>query len=210
MFDYKQEIGLSLDTDQGRKKVAVRYPTDAEWITWRRKKKILQKDLGRGNFQMEPSVPGAPDMELLNAIRVDKDDPDAPQIDESEAFEIITKLGSADVNVRPSREESGYRIELKVMQRFNTIHRLKIPSVKDKQTYNRSKSSVTYGQYGYQEIRINYQAGADLYDKLITSKEGYSAEVPINHKAEVINVLLQEIAMSEQQEAAPEDSDLDG
>lgn len=207
MFDYKQEIGLSLDTDQGRKKVVVRYPSDAEWSTWRRKKKILQRDLGRGNFQMEPSVPGAADMELFNAIRLDKED--GPSIDESEAFEVITMLGRADVNTRPIREESGYSIELKVMQRINTVHRLKIPSVKDKQTYNRSKSPVTYGQYGYQEIRINYQAGAELYDKLKTSVEGYAGEVPINHKAEVINVLLQEIAMSEQQDASPEDPDLD-
>jgi len=205
MFDYNQEIGLSLDTDQGRKKVAVRYPSDAEWITWRRKKKILQKDLGRGNFQMEPSAPGAADLELLNAIRIDKD---GPPIDEAEAFEIINKLGHADVNKRPEREDPGYRIELKVMQRLNTVHLLRIPSVKDKQTYNRAKSPVTYGQYGYQEIRINYQAGAELYDKLIASTEGYAGQVPINHKAEVINVLLQEIAMAEQ-EATPESDDLD-
>lgn len=206
MFDINQEIGLSLETDQGIKKVAVRYPSDAEWLTWRRKKKIMQRDLGRGNFQMEPSVPGAADIELFNAIRVEKE---GPAIDESEAVEIISKLGNADVNTRPRREESGYRIELKVMQRLVTVHQLRIPSIKDKQTYNRSKSSVTYGQYSYQEIRINYKAGADLYDNLIVRTEGYAGPVPINHKAEVINVLLQEIAMSEQQDATPEDADLD-
>ena len=39
MFDSRAEIGLTLHSPEGPKKVLVRYPTDSEFIEWRRKKK---------------------------------------------------------------------------------------------------------------------------------------------------------------------------
>jgi hypothetical protein len=203
MFDSKAEIGLTIQGEPP-KKIVVRVPTDSEFIAWRRKKKVVQKDLGRRKFQMEQSKPEPCDLALVSAIRVDKD---GPSIDEAEAIHIIGRLTECDVPNRPDREGSAYVIAMKVMRRLATSHTLRIPSVKEQMDYERMRSSVIFGQYGQQEIRINFQAAAELYDKLKVSVDGYANDVPVFHKAEAVNVLLQELR--EEQEESPDEDDED-
>lgn len=202
MFDSKAEIGLTIQGEQP-KKVIVRLPTDSEFIGWRRKKKVVQKDLGRRKFQMEQSKPEPCDMALVNAIRIDKD---GPAIDDSEAVHIIGRLTECEVPNRPDREGSAYVIKMKVMRKLATSHTLRIPSVKEQMDYERMRSSVIFGQYG-QEIRMNFQAAADLYDKLKVAVDGYKSDVPVFHKAEAVNVLLQELR--DEQEETPDSDDED-
>ena len=82
MFDMKGEIALTLPAAEGPKKIVVRYPSDSEFIEWRRKKKIVQKDLGRRSFQIESSKPEPCDLALATAIRVDNGA--GPVLDEAE------------------------------------------------------------------------------------------------------------------------------
>jgi len=202
MFDSKAEIGLTIQGEQP-KKVVVRFPSDAEFISWRRKKKVVQKDLGRRKFQMEASKPEPCDLALVNAIRVDKE---GAAIDEAEAVHIIGRLTECEVPNRPDREGSAYVIAMKVMRKLNTTHTLRIPSVKEQMDYERMRSSVIYGQYG-QEIRINFAAAGELYDKLKVSIDGYAHDVPVSHKAEAVNVLLQELR--DEQDDTPDSDDED-
>ena len=205
MFDAKAEIGLTLPSPDGPKKIVVHYPSDEQFIDWRRKKKVVQKDLGRRSFQIESSKPEPGDLALLNAIRVDKED--GPAIDEAEAYYIMGQLSECEVSTRPEREGSSYTIQMKIMRKLNVSHTLRIPSVKDMMDYERMRSSVVFGQYGHQEIKINFRASADLYDKLKVATGGYKGDVPVPHKAEAINVLLQEIRAEQEEEQGDDEQD---
>jgi hypothetical protein len=204
MFDSKAEIGVTLQGEQP-KKVCVRFPTDEQFIAWRRKKKVLQKDLGRDKFQIEQSKPEECDLLLANAIRVDKD---GPEIDKSEAVHILNRLAKCEVPTKPEREGQSFLIEMKVMGRLTTTHKLRIPSVQEQMDYERMRSSVIFGKYG-QEIRINFQAAIDLYEKLKLETSGYANDIPVTHKAEAINVLLQELRAEDEESPDSEDEDQD-
>lgn len=205
MFDMKAEIGLTLQSEEGPKKIVVRYPSDEQFMDWRRKKKVVQKDLGRRSFKIDPAKPEPADLALLNAIRVDKD---GPSIDEAEAYHIIGQLSECEVLSRPDREGASYIVKMKIMRKLMTAHTLRIPSVKERMDYQRDRSSVIFGQYGQQEIRINLRAAGDLYDKLKVAVTGYQGAIPVAHKAEIVNVLLQEID-AEQEEVHEDDDEQD-
>jgi hypothetical protein len=98
---------------------------------------------------------------------------------------------------------------MKIMRKLATTHTLKLPSVKEMMDYERARSSVVFAAYGSQEIKINFRASADLYDKLKISTEGYAGDVPVPHKAEAVNILLQEIR-AEQEEAPEADEEAEG
>lgn len=204
MFDLKAATNLTLNNEDGSaKKIVVRSPTDAEFIAWRRKKKVIQKDLGRGEYKIDPSVPGAADLELLAAIRLDED---GPAVNEKEAAFILGRLAECEVSTQPERDGAAFRIKMRVQRKFTVYHTLRIPSVAEMMDHDRARSSVTFGKYG-QEIRINFSASAELYDKLKVSVEGYANnQVPVPHKAEAISVLLQEVRSDEEE---PTEEDLD-
>lgn len=197
MFDMKRELGIPLLD----KKILCRMPSDAETGNWRRSKKISQKDLGRRSFQMEPAKPEKADLELFNKIQLADESGVKVEVDEAEAFHIINTILACDVNEQPERHGSEFVIKLKAMNRFKTVHTLKMPTMRDMLEYERNRNSVIFGQFGKQEIRINFSAAGELYDKLVKSTEGYEGGiVPIAHKAEAVNALLQEIRASQEEE----------
>lgn len=205
MFDIKAEIGIPIPGAQSKKAV-VRFPTDEEFTVWRRKKKVQQKDLGRRSFQIEQSKPEPIDLELYNKIRTDAG---SSEIDEAEAYYVINRLADCEVSSRPEREGDSYTIQMKIMRKLTTSHTLRIPSVKEMMDYERMRSAVIFGQYGNQEIKINFQASSDLYDKLKVSTQGYLNGVPVPHKAEAINVLLQEVRAEQEETLDAGDDDQD-
>lgn len=186
MFDSKAEINLKVHTAHGgSKRLLVRYPTDDEWITWRRKKKIVQRALGRG-FDVEPATPEPADLDLLNAIKLDE-----TQVSRTDAFRIVNRLARFEVIVAPTLIGAAYKIEAKIMDQLLTAHVLRVPSVQELAEYHRNYMSVVFGQYGLQTITIDFTAGEALYNRLVQRTEGYVHTVPVPHKAEVINVLAQ-------------------
>lgn len=198
MFDSKAELGIRLLD----RRVSVSMPSDTEWIEWRRKKKIQQKDLGRRSFQMESSKPEQADTDLFNKINRGAAIEGAAPVDEAEAFYVINKLAECEVREQPERDGSQFVIQMRVLGKLDTTHVLRVPSMKEMMDYERTRSSVTFGQYGTQEIRINYRAAADLYEKLKVRADGYVNDIPVPHKAEAINVLLQEIRAEQDEETA--------
>jgi hypothetical protein len=204
LFDTQAPISINLISPDGPKKVSVRYPTDDEFSDWRRKKKMQQKDLGRRSFQITPLTPEDCDLALANAIRLDKEN--GPPIDKAEAYFIVNRLLETEVREQPEREGSQFTIKMVVMRRLPVTHTLRVPSVQEMMDYERGRSSVTFGQYGQQDIRINYRAAGKLYDSLKQATSGYTNGVPIPHKAEAINVLLQEIR-AEQEDTPLEDDE---
>ena len=199
MFDMKAEISIPIRSAEGIRQVIVRYPTDSEFLEWRRKKKILQNDLGRDSYEIVPSKPEACDLALVKLIQSDE----APITEEAEAYYILDRLFKTDISSRPEREGSGYTIRMKVMQKVKTSHTLRLPSVKETMDYERQRPPLTLKKFGQQEIRLNYSAAGELYDKLKQFSEGYQGDTPVLHKQEVINVLLQQIRSDEE----PGDSD---
>lgn len=205
MFDAKAEIVQKVFKDGEIVRPVVRFPTDDEYITWRRKKKVQQTQLGRGNYEMTPAKPESADLALYKAIQVDKD---GPVIDQAEAFVLVNQLFDCDIPTHPEQEGKTYVVEMKAMNRFDTLHTLKVPSMQ--QMTNHHGASVINGAYNTQDIRLNPQSSCDLYNELVQRTEGYVGNiVPAVHKVAVINAFLQEVreAMKDTPESDDEDQD---
>jgi hypothetical protein len=97
LFDSTLELGIKLPSPEGVKRVSVSFPSDADFSEWRRKKKIVQKDLGRRSFQIEASQPEQCDLDLLKKILVTEEGQPTPEIDEAEASYIVSKLAESEV-----------------------------------------------------------------------------------------------------------------
>lgn len=193
--------GIKVDI-LGLKSIVVNYPSDVLITEWRRKKKVQQKSLGRGYSEFESSKPEKIDLDTISAVRIDKED--GPEIDEAEAVYVLGLLTECEASDRPERDGNRYRVALKVMRGIDTVHVLRVPTMKQIMDYERQRSSVRTGPYGQQEIRINYRAAADLYDAIVDKAEttGYvGGIVPIVHKAEAVNTLLQEIRSAHEEVA---------
>ena len=62
VFDASRPIAINLRTPGGVKTVRVRFPSDDEWITRQRRRKVLVKQLGRGIS--ETTVANGEDVEI--------------------------------------------------------------------------------------------------------------------------------------------------
>jgi hypothetical protein len=196
-FDAANEIVVPVSSPDGIKKVAVRFPTDDEWIDWRQRKKIKQRDIGRRNFQIEAGQPEKADAELFEKILVNKNG----KVDEAEGLHILNRLAACEATERPEQEaNSRFRIRLKVLGGIVTEHLLRMPSVREHMDYDRASSAVTFGNFGTQQISIILRPASELYDKLKVETAGYAGEVPVIHKAEAINQLIQEVRQLERED----------
>lgn len=196
------ELGIKVPGPEGVRKVFVSFPSDADVATWRRAKSIVQKDIGRRQSIIEATKPGKEDLDLYRKIRrTGEDSEELVELDESESNLLISKLLTCDVPEAPEREGSTFLIRMRVMDATDTVHVLKVPTVREMMDYERTRSSVIFGQYGRQEIRINYRAAGEFYDKLLSRVEGYEDnKVPVHHKAEALNELLQAIRAEQEEE----------
>lgn len=192
MFDSKTEFAIDVP-GPAEKKPLVGWPSDKQWCEWRRKKKIVQKDIGRGYYQIQPSEAHQIDLDTFNAIRIKKDGEPEVEIDIDEAEYVIGRLAMCETTESPEREGNTYRIKIRVMDSIDTVHVLRIPTMKESKDYGRSRPPLIQGPYGTHEIRIDYHGAGKLYDTVKVSAEGYAGDVPIIHKVEAVNVLLQEM-----------------
>jgi hypothetical protein len=198
MFDIKQEIAVSIDGPDGPKQVVVAYPSDAQLSEWRRKVKLYEKTISgpEEESMLESTPPGPADLELINAIRIFDKEAEAPQIDEYEARLIIEEtLIKCSVTEKPERENNRFTIRMSVVTGLKTSHVLRVPTVRERMEYSKAAArGYTYGKYNTSQIKVNYIPAGELYDKLKVETEGYAQGiVPVVHKAEAINVLLQEM-----------------
>lgn len=183
MFDTKQAIEVSVMHPDGDKTVIVRWPTDEEWIAASKSKKIVFSAAGRGETRTE--VEGHEDAaaSLLEKIRQSGD-----ELDAAEALYVVERITQTRID-DAIRDGAHIVIAMRVPG-ADTRHTFRVPSIGELRNYRRNASNLLSAKRGKQIIRVNLQADADLYDKLIVSSEGYVNQVPIAHKNSAIAEML--------------------
>lgn len=177
----------------GEKRCTVRFPTDAEWIARAGRQKTVQHMLGRGKSRSEVLNSEAIDAELFAKIRKDED---GPEFDQAEASAVIARLERTTIT-EVNREGNNFRVKMRVPG-ATVEHVLRIPTCGEVDAYSAASVSVTSGRR-QQEIRINLEPAAVLYDKIHVSHEGYAGAAPIPHKdAAVFEVIAQLRALEDE------------
>jgi hypothetical protein len=192
MFDQTSTITFGgFRAAAGKADITVRWPTDAEWNAHRKKRKLIQKNLGRGAVERR-FVNGDADSVLYEAIKLNG----APPLSEAESAWIINQLATCDVlGVELGADEA--TVELQVLT--GTVkHTVRIPNMDEVKTLQASTKFVML-PYNVQEIRSNLESSAALWDKCNGHAEGYGNGVPALHKDAAIRAVIEAI----EQEAVP-------
>src|SRR5690348_15931573 len=188
VFDASRPIAINLRTPGGVKTVRVRFPSDDEWSSRQRRRKVLVKQLGRGISETTVANGEDVDAALVALIQEKPRDGDAPEIDPFEAMKVIEQLSLAEVDdVVPDGDS--FKVTLRVLG-ATTVHLLKMPSAKDVFEYRRGFARLLDMPFGRQEVTINIASAAALYKKLVTSTEGYVGEAPIIHQAVALKAAI--------------------
>ena len=198
VFDASRPLALNLRTPGGLKTVRVRFPSDEEWTTRQRRRKVIMKSLGRGIN--ETVVPAGEDIDaaLLAKIRTEE----TPEVDPFEAKKLMEQLGTADVDDVQATGD-GYAVTLRVLG-ATTVHTLKTPSAREAFDFERGYAKVLDLPYNRQEYTINLAPAAELYKKLLVQAEGYVGDVPIIHQAVVVKAAIDALngAFAQDQDAS--------
>ena len=185
VFDAERPIEIKLRSAEGTKIIALRFPTDPEWIGRQKKRKLVVKNLGRGLSETIAPDSGESDLELVATLRKDEN---GPSIDKYEATQIIDQLNRCDVE--DVVEEAGlFRISMRVPGGLVT-HVLRMPSARDIIQHRRAYCRSLDAPYNQQQITINLAAAGETYSKLDPHPEGYAGAVPIIHQAAAVNVAI--------------------
>src|ERR1041384_1935720 len=91
VFDATVPVAIQLRAPGGMKTVRVRFPSDDQWTERQRRRKVIIKNLGRG--QSETIVPNSEDVDaaLLAKIRIEEEESPA-EVDAFEAVKCIEQL----------------------------------------------------------------------------------------------------------------------
>jgi len=191
MFDVNNTITIGLRTEKGKADVTVRWPSDEEWATHRRRRKIIRRDLGRGASENEVDNTEG-DLRLYETITVNG----APPLTGAEASRIIEVIAECNViNVDLGADQAEVEV---VTCMGETKHHMRIPTYEEVRKLNRSNRMVSL-PFNRFEIRTFLEAGAELWDKCGGAAEGYNGPVPNLHKDTVMRAVVEAI----NQEAAP-------
>ena len=191
MFDTETTITIGLRTASGKADITVRWPTDEEWAAHRRRRRLLQRQLGRGATETEIESSDA-DSRLYEAIKLNG----APPLSLAEAGKVVETIATCDVvDVRLGADAA--EIDLNTLMGPVT-HTVKIPTMDQVKTLQRSTKFITL-PYNRQEIRANLDSSAGLWDKCAGQAEGYSGAIPNLHKDVAIRAVINAVDL----EAAP-------
>mgnify|MGYP007083426123 CR=1 FL=1 len=187
MLNTNSPVEISIAGAEGIKTALCRWPTDQEWAARQAKRKIVQKNIGRGQTEIVQSDYSAVDLDLYQKIRQDG----APDLDEFESSDLIGRLAMCEVT---GAEVAGSEIRVECLTPAGpAVHVLGMPSAKDRFRYAQSYLKPRDLSFGRQEITIHLAAPAELYDANIRQSEGYASPVPIIHKAAVVSAALQAV-----------------
>jgi hypothetical protein len=191
MFDANTTITIGLRTTSGKADITVRWPTDEEWSAHRKRRKLIQRQLGRGQTETELES-GDADARLYEAIKLNG----APPLSTGEASRIVESISQCDVtDVRLNADDA----DVEILTVMGTVkHSVRIPSMDQIKTLQRSTKFLTL-PYNRQEIRSNLESSAGLWDQCGGSGEGYAGAVPNLHKDVAIRAVISAIDL----EAAP-------
>lgn len=189
----------------GEKSCVVRFPTDAEWIERAGKLKTVSRLLGRGKSRNETLNSRQLSADLFARIRKDTDG--AP-FDAVEAAQVIGRLETASIQA-VTREGDSFRLRMRVPGAV-VEHLVGMPRLADLDAYTDASTTIT-NERRAQEIRVNLEPAARLYDKYVQGTSGYAGEgpgsVPVVHKEVVcMEIVAQLHALEEElnEDADPE------
>ncbi|HEY1896749.1 MAG TPA: hypothetical protein VGG62_10775 [Terracidiphilus sp.] len=191
MFNTDSTITIGLRTATGKADITVRWPNDEEWAAHRRRRKIMQVQLGRGQTETQIDT-GEADAKLYDSIKLNG----AQALTQAEATRIIDTLATCDViDVQLGAESADVTLNTLMGE---TKHTVRIPTMDEVRTLQKSTRLISL-PYNRQEIRTNLDAAASLWDKCGGKGEAYEGPVPAVHKDSAIRAVISAI----EQEAMP-------
>lgn len=188
MFDANTTITLGLRTAAaGMTDITVRWPSDEEWSAHRKRRKIFQQQLGRGQAETQIES-GEADAKLYEAIKHNG----APHLSVGEANRIVDTIATCDVlNVELRAEDAEVQLNT-VMGEVK--HTVRIPNMDEVRNLQRSTRLITL-PYNRQEVRPNLESSAALWDRCSGRVEGYAGPVPNIHKDAAIRAVVAAIEL---------------
>lgn len=187
MFDSSANLKLPGPARLGEMDITVRYPTDEEWYVRSRSKKYITHNLGRGRRETVLPEPGDPDTRLYEAISQNG----TPSITAAEAASILDTLGQALIT--DVHTEAGVGIVSMLTVTGRTVHKIQIPTADAILRWRRAAVKVYDLSHGHQELRMNPQAGAELYDSCKGESTDYKVAIPGLHKDQAVKALVEYI-----------------
>jgi hypothetical protein len=187
MFDSSANLKMPAPARLGDVELTVRYPADQEWYARARARKYITHNMGRGRKETIMPEPGEPEARLFAAISLNG----TPPISAAEAAMILEALGQAMVT--DVRTEAGTGIVEMITVTGKTIHKMEIPTADQIFRWRRGAVRVFDLLHGQQELRLNPEAGAELYDACKGRSEDYSSAIPGPHKDSAIKALVEYI-----------------
>lgn len=180
-----------------RMEVAVRWPSDAQWIEKARRVRIVEREIGRGKVDRE--VVGAEEAcaALYAANRADG----SPDLDAYEARAVIDQLEATEI-VAIERDGDVFTVSMEA-HGCELTHRLATPTQRQMHDFNRARLKSVPARRA-REIRFDLAPAGVLYDALAPRTEGYDGAVPLPHKFAVVSELLEEIDRELSPDADPE------
>lgn len=182
-----------------RMEVAVRWPSDAQWVEKARRVRIVEREIGRGKVDRE--VVGAEEAcaALYAANRADG----SPDLDAYEARAVIDYLESVDV-LSIVRDGDEFTVTIEA-HGAKLTHRLVTPTQRQIHEFNRARLKSVPTRRA-REIRFDLAPAGVLYDALAKASTGYDGTlvVPLPHKFAVVSELLEEIDRELSPDADPE------
>ena len=176
-FDTHAEIASRIRRTEGMQEIVVRWPSDQEWIEYRKAVPIKLHHLGRGMSEGEADSSAA-DLKLYDKIRVGN----SPDLTPEEAEKMIGDVSRCDImDVLMSTDDA--TVEMVICGGFRVRHTLRIPTTAETMQFKRARSRALQLPHGRQLLRTNIQAGGELWTKCQKGAEGYAnGSVPVLHQ----------------------------
>lgn len=190
-FDAARPIAVKLPPS-GTKTVHLKhFPTDADWIAYFLRAKMIKTDLGRGasTTDQNRALAASLSKRLVDSLQVEETSID---LSEAEASYVRSKLGECDVT-DVERQGDDCRVTLRVLGVVETAIVLHGPSCDDIDCYRRNLVKSVDRNHGKTELAINLQSALDAYALLKVSTEGYVGEPPVIHMNAAISAAIAEI-----------------
>lgn len=187
MFDSSKEFLVKIISG-GVKQCVLRYPSDEQLCDRARRQKTIRHFLGRGKTKSANVNTDTVDVQLFEALRVEKD---GIAYTPAEASAFVERLDLARVTAAAWQGELR-RIEMQVPG-GRVVHVLRMPTQDQIREHERATTDTVYGNRSA-EVRVALEPSGVLYDKVVEGAEGYAGAVPINHKVAAITELLTALA----------------
>jgi hypothetical protein len=207
MFDSNSEFPVVI-LSGGEKECRMKWPSDADWCSAARRRRVLESSLGNGKSQSRVLGAEAAYADLFVRCRVDTA---GPQFDEAEAVAVISKLERCKV-ISCEREGNAFRVTMRaysgrmiyegqmadVYQRV--VHLIKMPMQADTLQFSRDSVPPSRDSRNAREIRSYLEPVGPFWAKIGTAEAGYAegSVVPIVHKDSAINALLEELRQADE------------